>query len=464
MNLRQALIDTAKHEGKTQPPCRPFLVIVPPGLLSQTVRELHRFSKKFRIFLYHGTGEAVAKDLQYVRSCDNTLKKGDKELDPSRSDTNWNVFVSSYPTLTARHGPLRAHKERQSRLSDTHEEKGRKFDHTHYSEPGTDASFSLEGVMEMVFTDEATDIKGNSTYAKTVLWLKTKVVMFTATPAQSSINDYQGYLKFVELPHIVKAVEVGDRMHNYLPPTDPWARDASDLHHQFRYCNLAWDKWITKGKQAPMTTPDGVVYPNLEYAEKNARRQDVLGHFMIRRNYDSSLPFNHPERAIAKNLPEYNQYTFNVVFSPTAQVLHDRFATHFMNKLYHPINDAKTSSGNAQVKPNPMMFRALTLISFIPLLGYLHDPRDDEKSDKGTKRKYFGWFHVDSELYQDMPVFKKKKCGIAMWLAMRLHEKVRHRAHGLFCRVSQKAPLLTLCSVEKVVPTSNISSTTTAYQ
>ncbi|PWY91735.1 hypothetical protein BO94DRAFT_533191 [Aspergillus sclerotioniger CBS 115572] len=186
-DYNQSVIDS-KQQGRPIPAGRPFLVIVPPALISQWYSEINRVTDKFTAFIYYGEERPV----QGMRTVGSRLRKTDTIFDGSPINAR-TVVITSYQTFAYRHG-LTAVK---AWYSETKE-----FCPKVLLRCPVEFLFSLDSCFTDVILDEAHILRNPETSQSiAVHWLEANFhLLITATPIYNSRKDFEGYVPLLFQP------------------------------------------------------------------------------------------------------------------------------------------------------------------------------------------------------------------------------------------------------------------------
>lgn len=182
----------AGAKDKEMSPPMPTLMVVPSNLIKQVYDECKRFAEGYDILAYHG--DSRKKYIDGMKMVDGELHQTHSLFSGSQANMR-KIIVTSHATMNSRHGPS---KLKIWRLKQR-DEVASQADALENS-MDTRCPHMLEGRFFMVVIDEAHLIKREKgKWAQTMLWLQPHFYLLaTATPAINSIQDWAGYLPFLQ--------------------------------------------------------------------------------------------------------------------------------------------------------------------------------------------------------------------------------------------------------------------------
>lgn len=194
---------------KRLPPLpKPFLLLVPPTLLTQWIGEIRAFSERFRVIRYHGDMKQGLEE----RGHDNTkmvLSSGHRKLrfrqnDDTSAVPKIRLVLSGHETWRVRHRPSSLKKIRP----DDKTQRG-----VSRMKPPVKAekwSADMAGIYRMVIVDEAHVLRNRRSYMhQSVEWVKTDFqLLMTATVVWTHPRDSAGLLSLCEPPGLSEAAEM----------------------------------------------------------------------------------------------------------------------------------------------------------------------------------------------------------------------------------------------------------------
>lgn len=162
-----------------------------------------------------------------------------------------------------------------------------------------------------------------------------------------------------------------DKESGYNTKMNPYVLDEGHPAIKYRYTRYCFDKWVVNNEQ-------------LTDYEKGLGAQKLLKMIVLRRDYSSACPIG-SDQTIGRNLPPLRHFSVERIFSPSAQELYNAFYKQWARRLV--LMDEKTG----RPIPNPRATRSINLLTFCPLLGYLHKsnpdyrpPPKEEETDEGS--------------------------------------------------------------------------------
>jgi SNF2 family DNA or RNA helicase len=362
-----------------------------PGLIKQTVEALREFSDLFRIIVLHSDPSVIAgREIFVVSKIPN-----DHTIWDTRDRTNIRtIIVTSFNTATSQYGPTAFNARKLSQDA-------------HWQVPKEQAWVNNpKGRVRGMILDEAHyGFRNETSFTETVKWFKPPVLwMFSGSPAPRGLQDWISYLSLIENDELAGKGEFPDDSCGYKPDEDPYLLDDSHPAVKYRYTAFAFRKWIVENK-------------HISECEKVIKAQSVLKHFVLRRDYTAACPLG-SDRTIARGLPPLHHYAVERLFSPTSQDLYNKFIKQWSRRLALKPNEG----GFKHPIPNPRAVRAMTLITMVPILGYLHKAnpeyrpppkKDDEyyvpyaqkliKKNANNDQDWLSRFNEDSTLWKSMP-------------------------------------------------------------
>ncbi|RAL01276.1 putative DNA repair helicase rad5,16 [Aspergillus ibericus CBS 121593] len=187
-DYNQSVINS-KQQNRPIPAGRPFLIIVPPGLISQWYSEINRVTDKLRVYIYYGQGRPV----QGMRTIASRLRKTDTIFNGSPINAR-TVIITSYQTFAHRHGP--------TAVRAWYSEATIELCPDEIPCPPAKFPFSLTGCFGDVILDEAHILRNPETsQSRAVQWLEADFhLLVTATPIYNSRKDILGYVPLLFQP------------------------------------------------------------------------------------------------------------------------------------------------------------------------------------------------------------------------------------------------------------------------
>lgn len=255
---------------------KPVLMVMLTDLIDQWVGEVKGFSDVFDPIIYYGDDrECKSGGTVKVKG---HLEKNHDIFKPHPKDKQFLVFTS-LSTFMKRHGPSEVQKYRLSEKGFT-----KKQSETTYFINEPEFPGNLDGCFDVIVIDEAHSIKNDETSGHaTIRWLNAQfLILATASVAPNRVNDFQGYMEFVDTgidlwtDENLRKWEVTDKINPY---------ELADNHPAacLRYTTKAVKKFITnvdKAKKPSPAPPD----------KSGFYMSMVWQRCMIRRTYASKNP------------------------------------------------------------------------------------------------------------------------------------------------------------------------------
>jgi hypothetical protein len=220
---------------------KPTLLIVPPNLVNQWIKAIQGFTADIIIKVYHGARNRSFEGLEYIDRLtqDHPLFCSTREESVART-----VIISTYLTLTCRHGPtaLRNYRIRRTmqETPDLKKSDAKKLVEKLWPFDTPDRSWECDlcDRFERVILDEGHEIRNESTRSWiTIRWLNcTYKIIVTATPTLNSISDFVGLMGMLE-PNddIWNSDNLRDLGVTNLDEFDPWKLSEEDPAHILRF-------------------------------------------------------------------------------------------------------------------------------------------------------------------------------------------------------------------------------------
>ncbi|XP_014550372.1 hypothetical protein COCVIDRAFT_31860 [Bipolaris victoriae FI3] len=412
--------------------CRPTLYITNSSLCHQAATDLSKFSNKFRVV--HVGGNVV---LAHGYRVEATFPDDSSPVWDEENPANLRrVYVVSYNYLAKYYGPQaywRAVSRDWEAYCDDKDISFQGFDtHAHQENPLNLPEFledespprisSLAGKFGFVFADECQDgLRNQSSYWRTVRWLSAKFLfLMSGYPAPRGMEDYGSYLALLERPSLRKEYKqfcremVQLRAHErpWDPDeTNPYLLPPDSPYFKFTYLVDVWRKWITPTSNVSFD----------RRMRQGKMAQPVLETFVLGRNFDSALPAG-SSNTIGQSMPPKHHYTVERCYTPEDYRIYTTQFARWKSRLY----TTHTAPGRSTKVPatNARATRAIQILDFLPLLGFLHLERPaekrpskhalgpgDDRLDEKYNRDRESWFYEKSKLYQTYDQLPRMKPG-----------------------------------------------------
>ena len=388
--------DDAPSDSK--PECRPWMIQTLSGLVPQTTDALRNFSPLFKIIVLHGDSGITPSSAVSVLS---KIPNNSEVWDPANKINMRTIIITSVNTANSQYGPTGFYTWKK--LQDPH------------WKPPAEGFAPLEQawpnnpqgrVRGMVLDEVQYGFRNNTAFAQTVKWFKAPSVwLFSGSPSPRGLEDWAQYISLIELDELAEKAPLGDDSCGYTPNTNPYKLPDDNPAAKYRFTSFAFQKYIIRNRE-------------MSDVEKGIMAQSVLRHFVLRRDYESACPLG-SDRTIARNLPPLRHYSVELLYCPTDQQLYNDFYKQWGRRLILQADE----TGNEDPMPNPRAVRAVTLITTIPLLGYLHRsnpeynplpkkgepgyvPYAERKTRKKTAKNdqdWESWFNDQSTYWKSMP-------------------------------------------------------------
>jgi hypothetical protein len=181
----------------------------------------------------------------------------------------------------------------------------------------------------------------------------------------------------------------------------------------FKFCFLYknWLKFVT-----PTTSPN---YEQRVHQGMTA--QKTLEQVVMRRDFGSGLPAG-SQNTIGRSMPKKHVYSVERIFAPDDQRIYTNQLARWRNRIFTTHTSA--ALGTNVPAANARTSRALQIINFLPLTGYLHyevlyEKRpaehplgdDDDSLDEKYNRDRELWFYNKSPLFKAYEALPKMKLG-----------------------------------------------------
>ncbi|KAM0123353.1 hypothetical protein ACHAP3_011196 [Botrytis cinerea] len=319
------LVDGNPHQVPEEPlkpaPPRPKMLIVLPELIEQWATEIRNLSSDFQVYIYHGDERTHRSGTH--RKIAGKLTRRHPIFNGEESNSRV-VVITSLVTLRNRHGPtaLKVFRLTKQRLTEQQAKSCLTVNDPQWE-------FNLAGLFEYITVDEAHILKNADTMAhNAVTWLEpTFQILATATVLSNRIEDFGGYMKFIETDknlwndeNLTKwgLAERGDFNPFTLPDDHPGA--------VLRLTQRAVERWITGPKKDNRNSG--------HYLSK------IWKKVMIRRTYASPNP-RHPEKKIAEYIAGWHSRRITCHFDPDEANQYGAYGAEATKKLVQILDNGK---------------------------------------------------------------------------------------------------------------------------
>lgn len=303
-------------------------------------------TSKLHVVLYYG-GDKVGNEASGMRSITGRLTRHSKYFDgaPKRA---WTVIITSYNSLSARHGPteLKVWRMAEKKMSEeTAKAIMSRFD--------PEWPHAIEGLFNRVVLDEAHLVRNEDAFISiTIRWLKANFhVCLTATPLFNSYMDFKGLSSL-----LIK--KDSDKLWNYdrlqsleaFPSTNPFLVPTSHISSVLRLTHRAMRHFVWDSEVSKETA--------------GARIGQIWEMCLVRRTLMSRMPF-HTGPKIGEDIPPTQSRVVTARFTPPEQDYYNMVTA----VLYHRL---VTMLPNGQLIWNMGKYRKLALLTTWLGFAYVH--------------------------------------------------------------------------------------------
>lgn len=342
--------------GDTVPKALPTIIIVPQNIVFQWVSEIERFTDRFTIAVYYGAHRNSSNPkIIYVGA------KKTQRLTRSHSFFNGNesnsdlIVITSYSTLSARHGPSALWKDTKDIMRRKWNAKRRyALSPKEFAQALTDNEVDkfkvivdnpnqLHGLFNRVILDEGHTIRNQSKeIGNTITSLGGSYrLIITGTPTVNKLDDYCGLIKFLqnsrvqdeaylrelgfndedfaERPSYIQRYAIKDSpLARVLHWNNPFALPDDDPRAVLRFTSEAAQLHIFVDEQI------------ISMAEQGHLMSKILKHLIVRRTPSSTLGGN----TIGAILPSVQRMVFECDFTPLERKHYDAAMADESTKLF----------------------------------------------------------------------------------------------------------------------------------
>jgi hypothetical protein len=359
INEQQIALNKARDDQDWEalakaPPPRVNFWITQSHLVAQAATDAAEFSNVFDVRVYGGEKEKKKGMPHGIQRQGPALSRDSKLFDPANPLTRHILFVTTYETFAARHGPNAA-----AQYIVKASQGGITLDSARVSLANDNVPSewlgNLDGLVGLIVQDECQRQQNYHSQSSTaVRWANAAFnVLLTATPVPWAASSFTGLLAFLDDPEtdleaqdIVTACQ-DDR-------TDPkfmqlYTKSCDPAYKKYRYTHAAFSYLMQDG---------------LSLAEQGSILKYTWEATMLRRTYLSSC-VTHPNgdvHYLGNLLPSRLAVRITIKNEEDTQAIYDEFATTLKNKLYSRDRETQMMRINGGVQ------RQLNLASFCPIM------------------------------------------------------------------------------------------------
>lgn len=336
--MQKANLDDAAGNGAAKP--RPSLVLAPPSVMLQWVRELKRVSSDLQIYLYHGDKAAAVPEegVEFISKLDRSHSIFDGSNKRRRA-----VVVSTYQSFARRHGPSPQDTWRVGNGADANTRKSL-MNTLDVAWPG-----NLRDCFDVVVADDGHKLKNeNTNISRTVTWLNARFnILSTGTPTSNSIADMAGYSPLVFNDHDSWST-ANLRLLGVDENVQPFALADDDSAAVLRLNRQSLDQFVLD--------------PSVDPVVAGHRFSKIYEKCLLKRSYSSRIPFDN-DQTIGESIPPAHIRVLETEFTPEGQNQYDDLYKVLRRRLMRPIHGGK-------VVWNMGVFRKLSLLT--TWMGFEH--------------------------------------------------------------------------------------------
>lgn len=409
LNLKEIIESTASPRSQSSKH-QFFLVLTLPPISPQTAREIARFSTRFRVVLL---GSTKTKDGSTFDRQQRAYKKegfwradnfSDPLFDPKNPATSRTIAVASYLYLTKHHGPTSYYK-----FAIKHKlERSLPAERAFTLNPNPKWKGLLQDRIYAGFFDEAAEgLRNRSSFWFSIYWLGlTRKFLYSGSPSPRGLKDYVAYLDLIQTPEFNRKASRDDPEIGYsASTTDPYLLPDDHPAAIFRSASYCYQRWILDA--------------DLDEFDRGIKARKCLSTWLIRRDMGSACPL-FSENTIARSLPPKRHFILETVLSPTGYRWYHRFEKFWIPRLMILRRSTTRPEDKGTPTPNGRSLRALAMLSFFYLLGFLHKDHPVDETVRNDafqgimpddieelNRDRHSFFYEKSEIFKSMPAISK---------------------------------------------------------
>jgi len=317
------------------------------ALIKQTAQDIVRATDTVRVYVYHGSNDAETPLPETVRRISQPLTLANPILDPNRRANHRTVILTTYATLSQRHG-----RPGHAAWMMAHHHVTLEEAHAYYDEFGVHKDFNgnLDGRVSIYVSDEAARLRNENSQVSRVTFQIDAVynLLITATPVPWRSSGFLGLLKLVQDPDLDAEAQT------VLPQSDQNPYAFNSPLAKFRPTVTAFKRYMQDGISA--ATEGQILRGSFENT-------------VLARSYRTSC-VTHPDgdvNKLANKLPPYVAVRLHIQNDADAQGLYDRIAPELMKELYVP---SKQPGRQKVMNVNGNASRLLNLACLYPPFAY----------------------------------------------------------------------------------------------
>jgi hypothetical protein len=306
------------EEPPVIPRARPILLICPPELIHQWANEIGRLTRELTVLKYYGDKRTTADSQRITEKLTRR-----HEIFNGAEKNSRVVVITSLQTLRARHGPSELKTYRMSKLGFTEE-----YADSLFRVNDSKWAYNLEGLFDHLVVDEAHTLKNMDTSSHTTTtWMKARfIILATATVISNRIDDFTGYIKFIEPTKDLWTDENMAKWNIDPKTTNPFLLPDDHPAAVLRTTTRAVQKWITD--------------EGLDQDKTGYYLAMIWKRIMIRRTYASPNPAD-PSRKIGQFICAKYTRRVSVKFNESEFMKYTALSEMPLKKLAMPTQDGK---------------------------------------------------------------------------------------------------------------------------